>query len=66
LEAFCVEVRAIIRRYQTEAMIEMSQFKMNDSVYSLMDMHSGTSLSLACDVACASVACLSLSAPSVV
>jgi hypothetical protein len=41
LEAFCVEVRAIIRRYQTEAMIEMSQFKMNDSVYSLMDMHSG-------------------------
>jgi len=42
LAAICQEVRSLLVRHVRETMLEMNQLSMNDGVFSLMDMYSGT------------------------
>lgn len=45
LKALCAEVRSLLIRHIRETVLEMNQLSMNEGVYSLMDMYSGTSSS---------------------
>jgi len=42
LRAFCAEVRSLLLRHVRSTLLEMNQLSMNEGVYSLMDMFTGT------------------------